>query len=112
MVVINESDMQFGDYPDDDIFNIEKSCFYKKRCLSNGVKTCEFILFKCDKVYFVEAKTTSPCPMNNHGNVTRYVEEIVQKMRDSLSIYISTLLRCSDDNYLPKKNFKYTIFQK
>ena len=40
MITITESDMEFGPYHDEDIFEIEKSELLK-RC--NGVKTVEFI---------------------------------------------------------------------
>ena len=104
MVVIDESDMQFGEYPECDFFHIENSSFYRERCKPKGVKTCEFIIIKRNTIYFVEAKRTSPCQICvTPQNSNQYVEEIVQKMRDSLSMYTSILLKCNDPNLIPQK---------
>ena len=45
MVEINESNMIFGDFEDDKIFQIEKSILHNK--IGNGIKVVEFILEKC-----------------------------------------------------------------
>ncbi len=117
MTVINESEMQFGDYSEADLFRIEKSDFYKQRCLPKGVKTCEFILFRRNTVYFVEAKKTSPNQINGatskerKTNLEQYIEDIVNKMRDSLSMYTSILLKCHDINMLPQ-NLQVADFSK
>ena len=38
-VIITESDMQFGEYPDNLVFKIEDSVQYKKKLRQNGVRT-------------------------------------------------------------------------
>ncbi len=43
-MIIEESGMQFGEYPDNAVFYIEKSPQYQKQLMPNGIKTCEFIL--------------------------------------------------------------------
>lgn len=60
-VIISESDMQFGEYEQEQIFQLEKSSQYTKKLRPNGIKSCEFILRRDNKLYFVEAKKS--CPM-------------------------------------------------
>ena len=42
MIAISESEMNFGDFDETNIFHIEKSRIYKE--LGTGIKTVEFIL--------------------------------------------------------------------
>ncbi len=104
-VVISESDMQFGEYAEEQVFRLEKSIQYTKDLMPNGIKSCEFILRRGDKLYFIEAK--SSCPKQITADTTeekkaKYNEEIcdiVLKMRHSLSICASMLLlRYEADN--------------
>lgn len=99
MVVIKESGMQFGEYDEKDVFYIEKSDQYQKKLMPHGVKSCEFILKKDKALYFVEAKTTCPneitasTPDEKARKYHEYIEDITDKMRDSLALYASILLR-------------------
>lgn len=60
MVVIQESGMRFGEYPEEQVFRLEKSIPYTKNLMSNGIKSCEFILRRESKLYFIEAKSSCP----------------------------------------------------
>ena len=39
MVIINESNMHFGEYSEEDVFHIEKSDQYQNNLRGNGVKS-------------------------------------------------------------------------
>ena len=102
-VIIEESGMQFGEYNENQIFRIETSNQYTKSLCQNSIKSCEFILQRGNKLYFFEAK--SSCPRRITGNIpptekeekkkayNKFVEEIVLKMRHSLSLYGNILLK-------------------
>ena len=59
-VIIEESGLRFGEYYEDQVFQIEASEQYTKSLRQNGIKTCEFILRKGKKLYFFEAKQSFP----------------------------------------------------
>ncbi|MCD7717345.1 MAG: hypothetical protein LUI39_13050 [Lachnospiraceae bacterium] len=96
-VVIHESDMDFGVYEDDQVFQIEKCQQYQKSLKPNGIKSCEFILRKGNKLYFVEAKTSCPQQINTNSSEEKikkyqdYVSDILLKMRHSLNLYSAIL---------------------
>lgn len=43
-VIIEESGLRFGEYDEDQVFQIEKSGQYAKNLCPNRIKSCEFIL--------------------------------------------------------------------
>lgn len=102
-VIIQESGMQFGEYNDNQVFQIEKSKQYTKNLRSNGIKSCEFILRRGKKLYFIEGK--SSCPRQVVENIpddkkkekikkyNEFIDEITLKMRHSLSLYGNILLK-------------------
>ena len=98
-VVITESGMQFGEYTEEQVFPLEKSVQYMENLMPHGIKSCEFILRRKNKLYFVEAKTT--CPKQITAETTKkkkekykaYIQDIVLKMRHSLTLYSTILLR-------------------
>ncbi len=102
-VIIEESGMRFGEYPEDQVFQIETSEQYTKSLRQNGIKSCEFILQRGKKLYFFEAK--SSCPRQIVEDIPeekkeekkkaydKFIEEIVLKMRHSLSLYGNILLK-------------------
>ena len=64
MKVITESEMNFGEFDESNLFHIENSKIY--RDLGDGIKTVEFILkYKEDSIIFLEAKKS--CPMRRNG---------------------------------------------
>lgn len=106
-MVIDESDMHFGNYNEEDVFYIEKSSQYQNKLRSNGIKSCEFILNKSNKLYFVEAKTSCPnqieanSPTDKIENYNKYIAEITDKMRHSLALYANILLKRHDTVDVP-----------
>lgn len=113
MVIINESDMHFGEYSEEDVFHIEKSDQYQNNLRSNGVKSCEFILKKADTLYFVEAKSSCPnqitadSPKEKREKYDEYIADIIDKMRHSLALYANILLKRHDATGIPN-NFLET----
>ena len=104
MKLINESGMKFGPYPEEDLFQIEKSTQYTSRLMSKGIKSCEFIIRRGKRILFVEAKTSNPKSIDGDGPVEKkinyesYIDDIVTKMRESLDIYFSILLKKSNQD--------------
>lgn len=103
-VIIEESGMQFGEYDENQVFRIEKCKQYSESLSKNGIKACEFILQRKNNLYFFEAKSSCPrCnAIENNPQKTReerkkaydeFIEEIVLKMRHSISLYSSILLK-------------------
>lgn len=102
-VIIEESGMRFGEYNENQVFRIETSNQYTRSLRQNSIKSCEFILQRENKLYFFEAK--SSCPRQIIGDISsterkkkkeaydKFVEEIVLKMRHSLSLYGNILLK-------------------
>ena len=108
-VIIKESGMQFGEYDENQVFQIEASEQYTRHLRQNGIKVCEFILRKGNRLYFLEAKSSCPrqilCGIpsaeieEKKNAYDKFIEEIVLKMRHSLSLYGNILLkRYSQDN--------------
>lgn len=99
MVIINESDMRFGEYAEEDVFHIEKCDQYQKSLMPNGVKSCEFILKRANTLCFVEAKTSCPnqitaeTPEEKREKYHAYIADITDKMRHSLALYANILLK-------------------
>lgn len=98
MISIRESEMNFGDFHEEDLFEIEKSELLKS--LGEGVKTVEFILLGVNKnIIFLEAKKTCPNEMNMHDTPEKeksfeeYYSRIVQKFTDSLQVYMAAVLK-------------------
>lgn len=110
-IIIEESGMRFGEYEDDQIFEIEKSAQYTKNLRQNGIKCCEFILQRGKKLYFIEAK--SSCPRQIAGSIPtgekerkllayqKFVQEIVSKMRHTLLLYGNILLKRYSQEGIP-----------
>lgn len=57
-VIIEESGLRFGEYHENQVFQIETSEQYTKSLRQNGIKTCEFILRKGKSFIFLK--------QNNH----------------------------------------------
>jgi hypothetical protein len=88
---INESGLLFGDYDDDDVFQIEKSQIYKE--LSGCSKTVEFVLrFSADKIYFIEAKSSSPKP-KSEKDFNVFINDISGKINHSLDIFFALVVK-------------------
>lgn len=107
-VIISESDMQFGEYELEQVFQLEKSSQYTKKLKPNGIKSCEFILRRDNRLYFVEAKKS--CPRQIEANTSEekrikyreYIHDIALKMRHSLALYSNILLERYDTEGVPE----------
>lgn len=92
-VVIIESDMRFGEYASENVFQIEKSQQYQD--ISKKLKVVEFILIKGNTTFFVEAKKSTPNPKNveqSDGHTKKYkdyINSIVEKFSDSIAVCMS-----------------------
>ena len=97
---IIESSMTFGPYLDRHCFYIEKSPTIKKinKNAKNdeGVRIAEFLLLKTTDnhvtISIVEAKTSSPQPANQTG-FDRYINEIKEKLANSLALFVALYLQ-------------------
>lgn len=97
-MIISESDMQFGEYEEEQVFCIEKSRQYTEKLRQRSIKSCEFVLLRDNKLYFVEAKKS--CPNQITANTVEekrqkyeeYIKGITAKMKHSLILYSNILL--------------------
>ena len=98
-VIIPESDMQFGEYNENQIFYIEDSEQYKQKLRQNGVRSCEFVLLRGNRLCFVEAKKSCPNQITaNSSNEKKtkyheYIQKKEKKMRHSLNLYANILMK-------------------
>lgn len=98
MITIRESDMDFGIFLPEDVFQIENS---RLQCsFGEGIKTVEFVLLKDnDKLLFVEAKTSCPNQNNKHESLEKaqkfeaYFKDISDKFIDSLQMMLNVILQ-------------------
>lgn len=110
-VIIEESGLRFGEYDEDQVFQIETSPQYTKSLRDNGIKSCEFILRKGKKLYFFEAKSSCPRQImkdipdkdEKKKQYDEFIEEIVLKMRHSLALYGNILLKQYSQDKVPEK---------
>ncbi len=116
-VIISESEMQFGKYEKEQVFQMEKCSQYTKTLMPNGIKSCEFILRRDHKLYFIEAKKSCPrqisaeTPQEKIRKYNEYIQDIVLKMRHSLALYANILLERYTAEGVPEmlreKNMSY-----
>lgn len=80
-----------------------------------GVKSCEFILLRDHAIYFIEAKTSNPketdedTPADKIQKYHEYIEDVVDKMKHSVSLYAGILLRRHDSGGVPEKLMSYDL---
>lgn len=88
-----ESDMYFGDYPSEDVFEIENSELHYRAGLSSGISTVEFIYLKDNKkLLFIEAKRSSPRKETSLERYNEWLEEITNKFVHSFNMYLASKL--------------------
>lgn len=108
-VIITESDMHFGEYPQNLIFKIEDSVQYKEKLRQKGVRSCEFILRRGNILCFVEAKKSCPNQITANSSEEKkakyheYIQEIVEKMRHSLNLYANIMLKRYSQEGVPEQ---------
>ena len=96
-IVIDESNMRFGPYNEEDIFQIEKSSLYAE--LSDKVKITEFILVKTSqKINIIEAKSSSPQPEKKVDYKT-FIREIYEKFVNTFSLTLALVLKRFPSEY-------------
>lgn len=107
-VIIFESEMQFGKYKEEQVFQIEKSEQYTKKLRQRGVRCCEFVLLRANKLCFIEAKESYPDPITGCSSDERKeqyhkdVREIAEKMQHSLELYANILLKRYSQEGVPE----------
>jgi len=116
-----ESEMCFGEYPDERYYRIENSTVHK--LAGENIKSVEFIYYKDHDLIFLEAKSTCPHP-DSKGSEDKekarkyeeYFSDITDKFVDSLNMFSALKLGKYDYSdqvgQLIQKtsNFKRTTF--
>ena len=97
MVTFEESGMTFS-FDENDIFYIEKSERFNR---IEGAKPCECVVMHDDKVFLIEAKSSSPRPQNSEKLAT-FVGEIAQKFTDSYTYYSATHQKRQQPDAVPQ----------
>lgn len=98
-VIIEESEMMFGKYKEEQVFCIEKSKQYTEKLRGKGIKSCEFILQRGKKLYFIEAKKSCPKQIvastekEKKEKYEQYIQDVVLKMKHSLMLYSNIVLQ-------------------
>ena len=105
MVQINESNMIFGEFKENKIFEIEKSKLHNK--IGNGIKVVEFIFLRNkNELNFIEAKSSSPRPTKqNYIRFNDFIEEISDKFIHSFNLFYSAILKRNKDYGEINNNF-------
>ncbi len=98
-VCIVESDMKFGPYPEDNCFHIEKSRIYEE--IQQNVKMAEFLLLRSQKLWIIEAKSSTPRP-ETQPNFDTFIEEVREKLSNALSLGLALCLKRHQYEKLPK----------
>jgi hypothetical protein len=91
--IITESGMKFGPFEDKYLYHIEQSDMVK----SLQIKIVEFLVYHKKTLTFIEAKSSSPNPENkrldNDEKFDVYIDNIISKFVNSVSLYISVYLK-------------------
>lgn len=102
MKIIQESEMNFGRFNEENLFHIEESKIYKS--LGSGIKTVEFILkYNENSIIFLEAKKSCPNAESRYDSKEKerkfeeYYSSITEKFIASLQIYIASILDRYED---------------
>lgn len=104
MMIITESEMNFGPFDEKNVFYIEQSELYKN--LGENVKIAEFIFRKADKLVFVEAKSSAPNPKGDTPeNFHTYINKITQKLNNSFALLLSAKLNIAKDSEKEVEHF-------
>lgn len=82
---ISESGMNFGNYKPEHVFKIENSHLHKS--VGFGVKSVEFVLLRgSDKIFYVEAKSSSPRSETSWERYQEFLDEITEKFVHSFDM--------------------------
>ncbi len=108
-VIIEESDMCFGEYDSSNVFQIEKCSQYTSKLRDSGIKITEFILLKDKKLLMIEAKKSCPnsetymSSKEKQLKYDEYISSITSKFKNTLNLYISIILKRYSQDKLPTK---------
>ncbi len=108
-IIIPESDMQFGKYSENQFFYMEDSEQYKEKLRQNGVRSCEFVLLRGNRLCFIEAKKSCPHQITADSSNEKkkkyheYIQEIVEKMRHSLELYANIVMKRYSQSGVPEQ---------
>ncbi|MCM1078816.1 MAG: hypothetical protein NC344_04165 [Bacteroidales bacterium] len=92
MATFVESGMTF-DFPDESLYHVETSPLYAQ---VENFSTCECVVKLNGKVTLIEAKSSTPNPLNKE-KFDDFVEDIASKFRDTMTFYHAALLRHDEE---------------
>ena len=96
MIQIRESGMIFGNYEQPCLYRIENSKLHKE--LGDGIKSVEFILLRdANKIFFIEAKSSSPKAETNAVRYHEFIDEIADKFIHSFNMFSAWKVGRLDD---------------
>ncbi len=90
MVTITESGVIFGNFAQDDCYQIEHSQGHKS--LGEGFKMVEFTYLSNKKLYVVEAKSSIPRP-TTQPDYDKYWDEIFEKFENALTLQMMAFVK-------------------
>ena len=94
-IIIEESNLLFGEYDESDIFRVEQSKVYKS--LGANVRVVEFVLrHKNNEFILIEAKSSSPKP-GSQDDFDVFIDEITDKFIHTIDLYFSLIIKRLDD---------------
>lgn len=85
---ISESDMLFGNFRPEQVFLIENSKIHTY--VGEGIKSVEFVLLNAqDRIFFVEAKSSSPKSETSIERYEEFLTEITEKFIHSFHMFVA-----------------------
>ncbi|WP_243976551.1 hypothetical protein [Vibrio natriegens] len=90
MVTINESGVTFGNFAQDDCYQIEHSLGHNS--LGQGFKMVEFTYLSNDKLFVVEAKRSIP-RASSQPDYDNYWDEIFEKFENALILQMMAFVK-------------------
>lgn len=111
MATFQESRMTF-DFPDECLYHIETSPLHIQ---VDDFSTCECVVMFHNKVTLIEAKSSAPRP-GNKNDFDKFINDIAQKFRDTMTFYNAVMLRHDGENVgnnlkaIDLRNADYQLF--
>lgn len=92
-------------YDSDCGYRIDELQFYNQMKSKYPIKDCDFVWLRGDKLWFIEAKNSTPNPCVNSEKIASFIDEIVGKFNDSIMLYYAMQLNLSKtpQSLLPSK---------
>ena len=89
IVRIEESEITFGPFDENDLFQFETSASYRI-IQAQGVKIAEFAVVKEQTVWIIEAKSSSPNSSTSEHRFNEFLKEIRDKLSNALILFLGT----------------------